>query len=518
MRDELPAMGVTSILFARSEDRAAAEASTAPACFPDLNLDQAIQSVTADWKDYNLAPFFFFSLSSVDAITYRQEVFQDLENETLLEHVRAFAAQMHAMREHFAQIEKLYYQTQKEAWFLDAVEVYCDAVKTLTAALSETPGTSRGFSLLRQYLSDYTASSTFTSLAEETKGLKHDLSSVRYYVLIRDGSFQVSKHGPEIDYSADVEDTFRKFQQGAVKDYKAKFSSWPDMNHIEAKILEFVSALYPELFAHLTDYCVRHRGYLDATIAAFDREVHFYVAYLQHARKLRAAGLQFCYPRIADGGKDVHSADAFDLTLALKLLNEKARVVCNDFHLNGPERIIVVTGPNQGGKTTFARMFGQLHYLASIGCPVPGREAQLLLFDAIFTHFEREERVETLRGKLQDDLMRVHAILDRATPHSIVILNEIFTSTALQDAIFLSRRVMEKLAATDLLAVWVTFIDELASYSEQTVSMASSVAVNDPASRTFKILRRPADGLSHAMSIAEKYNVTYHRLKERLRS
>jgi DNA mismatch repair protein MutS len=486
-----------------------------PVFFVDLNLDQIVDAITAGKQEYNLKPFFHTSLKTVEAVKYRHEIIADLENTILFENITLFARKM---REHLTQAGKLYHKYQKAKWFLDAVELYCDTINSLVHNLSLVDIKSRGLLAFREYLSLYAGAERFTSLLEETKKLKADLSTVKYCVLIKSYGMKVRKYESESDYSAAVEETFAKFKQGAVKDYRVKSSSRPDMNHIEEKALDFVAKLYPDIFATVDNYCANNRNYVDTTVAVFDREIQFYIAYLEHVTMFKRRGLNFCYPTISNTCKEVYDYEGFDLALAYKLIRENASVVCNDFHLKDRERIFVVSGPNQGGKTTFARTFGQLHYLASIGCPVPGRDAQLFLFDRLFTHFEREENINNLRGKLHDDLARIHDILSDATPSSIIIMNEIFTSTTLQDAISLSEKVMEKIIELNVLCVWVSFIDELASFGEETVSMVSTIVPENPSVRTYKVIRRRADGLAYAMSIAEKHRVTYKYLKGRIKA
>jgi DNA mismatch repair protein MutS len=507
-----------SILFEGASDSASNETCDAPPFFIDLNLDQIVDAITIGKDEYNLKPFYFTPLQDLNTIHYRHGVLQDLENDLLFNQITSFAKQMRVTREYLVQAAKLHHKLQQQSWFIDAVELYGQTTIKLARDLSTLNLQSDGFLAFRHYLHSYIQTDRFTSLLVETEKLKSDLSTVKYCVLINGNGFKVRRYESEIDYSANVEATFEKFKQGAVNSYTSKFSSSPDMNSVEEKVLDFVALLYPAIFGSLDNYCTNNRHYLDERISRFDREIQFYLSYLDYIKQFRSAGLKFCYPILSDKCKAVHDYEAFDLALAFKLIREESPIICNDFHLEGKERIFVVSGPNQGGKTTFARTFGQLHYLATLGCLVPGREAQLFLCNNLFTHFEKEENIKNLRGKLEDDLFRIHQVLQRMTSQSIVIMNESFTSTTLSDAIFLNKKVLETIIGLDSLCVCVTFIDELASLSEKTVSMVSTVVPDNPASRTYKVLRKPADGLSYAISIAEKYRLTYGALKERIPS
>lgn len=515
---KLSSMAFRSILFKRNEDALKQEVlvQEQPGCFVDLNLNQVIDAVTSGKEEYDLKPFFYTSLSDIDAIIYRQEIMQDIENPMLFDYIETFAKNMRAMRLSLTKAGKCSYKYEKERLFLDSLENYCDAINSLSYNLSLVNLKSPGFLSFQEYLKSYIQSNQFTSLLAETKKLISGLSDVKYSIHTKELRVQVRPYNSEANYSEEVDHIFEKFKQEPVKDYRTKFENFPEMNHVEAAILEGVATLYPELFKNLDDYCAKNTNYLDETISLFDREIQFYIAWLGYIAKLKKARLKFCYPEISNTSKDVYDYEGFDVALAYKLAKENSLIVCNDFCMAGKEQIIIVSGPNQGGKTTFARTFGQLHYLAKMGCSVPGREAKLFLFDKIFTHFEKEENIENHRSKFEDDLVRIHSILNQSTSNSIIIMNEILSSTTLQDSIFLSKKIMEKIDRMDVLCVWVTFIDELIQLSEKTVSMVSTIVPENPAMRTFKVIKRPANGLAYALSIAEKYKVTYQHLKERI--
>jgi DNA mismatch repair protein MutS len=514
------AAGAPGAFVSLLDGRTAAPPASEPAedaVMADLNLDQVVAAVAGDREQRDLiVRALSEGPSDATTVRYRHEVFRDLEDPDLLRAAGHFAEQMRTVRVHLEQLPKMHSAHQREGWFLDAATVYCEAVRALAAQLSAAPLASRALRAFRDYLAAYVDSGRFTGLASDAAARRDELGNVMYQVRIKGLRVEVSRYDGEPDYSAEIEKTFARFQQGAAKDYRVRYRTWPGMTHVGAQVVALVARLFREEFTALREFCQRHAAFQDPVISQFDRELQFYLAYLDYIRPLRSAGLSFCYPELTGDSKEILARDTFDLALAARLVSAGKPVITNDFHLSGGERVIVVSGPNQGGKTTFARTFGQLHHLAAAGCPVPGSAARLFGYDRIFTHFEREEDLSDMTGKLENDLLRIQKALLDATPHSIVIMNEIFTSTTVSDARFLGEKVMTKVIELDLLCVYVTFVDELASMGPTVVSMASTITPDNPAERTYKVVRKPADGLAFALAIADKHRVTYRQLIGRL--
>ena len=479
-----------------------------PEYFEDLNLEIVIKSIVRLRKGYDIDLYLNNPLHDVKTIIYRQEIMRDIDGLGLLGPINKFSERIRVVNRFLKIMGNVDYSLFKLGWFLEAVLMYVEAVENIAREFEKVSLKSRGLVALDRYIEDYIHSKSFINLSHDARKIKSELKEIKYCIVVQDGKLVVKKHEKEEEYSSVVERTFNKFKQGDVDNYLVKVSEGIGMGHVEAKILEFVANLYPIPFRHLKEFFEENKDFLDSTILDFEKDIQYYIAYLEFIEAFRRRGLPFCYPKINTMTKDEYVRNGFDVSLAYLMSNRDASIVLNDYYLNESERIIVVTGPNQGGKTTFARMFGQLHYFASLGFPIPGSQAQLCLYDEIFTHFDKQENVQNLHGKLEDSLFRIRNILEKLTSRSILIVNEIFSSTTLQDAVFLSKKILQKVSDKDALCVWVTFIDELSNLNTKTVSMVATVDPNDPTKRTFRIERMPADGLAYAQSLVEKYKLT----------
>lgn len=510
-----------SILFPTREQHGEPRQTDAPDFFKDLNLNQIFAPILKAKKEFKLEGFFYTALHNPEVILYRQDVMRELESDELRSLFAGFSKTVYDLGRYMDTIRKAL--TSNDSWnnnyltrghMLDYAERYCLTVSALSEELSKLALRSAGLRGFAEYLQAYCASESCAGLCAHVKRLRDELSAVEYCMLIKNGTIHVRKYEGQPDHSKQILAAFEKFRQGDVKDYRQKLPEEPYAAHVEAAVLNMLADLYPDIFADLISFCSNYLHFDDETILRFSREIQFYLSWLDFVCPLRQTGLPFHYPKLCNTSEHLYNLDGFDLALAAVT---REKTVTNDFLLNAPEHIMVITGPNQGGKTTFARAFGQVHYLASLGLCVPGREAALYLFDNIFTHFGREENLSTLNGKLQDDLVRLHELLSKATSKSILIVNEIFSSTTLSDALSLGGHMMDAFAALGAPAVVVTFLDELASHGPETVSMMSTVQKEDPAERTYQIIRKPPDGLAYAIYIAGKHGLTYEQLRGRIK-
>lgn len=484
-----------------------------PGFFYDLNLDQVVGDILEEHKLYDLKRYYYGPLDR-DAIEYRQGVLKDIDKPEVFDSISSFSQAMRRSREYLSYIEGCDNDTQIMKWNLDSAYSYVVCVERLLNELNDEQIESMGLTLFRDWLAEYTKSDGFLQLREDTYRLIGKFADMKFNIKIKRDRVIIRKGYLEEDYCKQLKEAF-KVNTDDMHYYQNNPFGTSLLSPLEEKVLVILSKQYPEVFSELYDYDEVHRDFMDETVVRFEHEVQFYIAFRLYRDRMKDMGFHFCYPSLRQDNK-LNITMVYDLALAGKNAREKKEVVFNDCYYNEGERFLIVTGPNQGGKTTYARALGQVVYFTLMGLMVPAMTAEVPTFDGIYTHFAVEENLDTGAGKLKEELIRFKGLMSRITEHSFVIINEIFTSAASYDAYIMGRKVIEFLLKLNCSGVYVTHIFELTKGDSRIVSMVAALLDDGSNIRTFRIERKPADGRSYANTIVEKHRMTYQEVKERI--
>jgi DNA mismatch repair ATPase MutS len=189
-------------------------------------------------------------------------------------------------------------------------------------------------------------------------------------------------------------------------------------------------------------------------------ELGFYVGCLNLCDRLAAKGEEVCIPQIAGESDAAMSGNGlYDPSLALSM---ESPVVPNDLAADG-KHLVIMTGANRGGKSTFLRAIGLAQLMAQCGMFVAARSFRTSLCPGLFTHFKREEDAAMKSGKLDEELARMSSVVDYLKPHVMVLLNESFASTNEREGSEIGRQVVHALLEMEIRVFYVTHMFDLAS-------------------------------------------------------
>jgi len=265
----------------------------------------------------------------------------------------------------------------------------------------------------------------------------------------------------------------------------------------------------------------------------------FYAGAARLARRLQQGGLPVCLPEIVpEAERMCQVRDGYNVNLALHHLergggDQTAEIVTNDVNLDDEGRIAILTGPNRGGKTTYTQATGLMQVLAQVGLFVPGSQARISPADGVYTHFPTEEELVRGTGRFGDEAQRLRQILEQATRHSLILLNESLSGTYAGESLYLSRDVVLILRMLGARVVFATHLHELAEQVEainaeaagdsRVVSLVSSrigqatmaQGAHEVAERrTYRVVRSRPMGRSYALELARHYGISLDQLRQ----
>jgi DNA mismatch repair protein MutS len=266
----------------------------------------------------------------------------------------------------------------------------------------------------------------------------------------------------------------------------------PELKEYESKILdaqEKIVDIERRLFAELRSAIAGEARRIRQTALAL-AEIDVLAALAQIA-----ALRNYCRPKL-DDSSDIEIVEGRHPVIEQQELGNGERFVPNDLYLNSTTRtILVLTGPNMGGKSTYLRQAALITILAQMGSFVPARSARLGLVDRVFTRIGASDNLARGRSTFMIEMTETAAILHTATARSLILLDEVGRGTATYDGLAIAWAAVEYIhARTRAKTLFATHYFELTELAEQLSGVKNyHVAVKETGSGIV-FLRKVAPG------------------------
>lgn len=495
-----------------------------PEFFIDLNLNQIVRELQNNVDDYEIRKLYYRMPKSWETVCYRQEIYREIRGKQLEKALDRFSQKMRETRKYKGLHEKAENKQQYQMYWFNTVCEFTDGVDLLRDTLAAAKPEAKGLAELLTFVEELCKTKLWEECRKEKEKIKGMLSGLRFELSIDGTNLKVRTRQREQYYFDYLKKLFpsrfsdRTDENGIPQDYliPSPFITSEQLGFLESEIVRMYRKKCPEFFKELEKFYKKFDKIIDERMYGVEEEVQYYLAYSMFQKDMEARGCAFCEPKVQKDGSAFVAHEVYDLALARKNRFADLEVVSNSVQYREGERFFVVTGPNQGGKTTFARSLGQLVYFAMMGLTVPAESAVLPFFENLLTHFSVEESLESGRGKLKEELVRLEPMMQETQGNRFVILNELFTTAATYDAFVMGQRVIRHFADQGCLGVYVTHIAELSKAGDDVASLVALADEKDHKKRTFRVVRKEAEGVGYAGDIVDKHHLGYEELCKRL--
>ena len=208
----------------------------------------------------------------------------------------------------------------------------------------------------------------------------------------------------------------------------------------------------------ISDALYQSAGHVLGFFRALRAELGFYIGCLNLRDQLSEIGESLSFPEAIEAPRRFHCRDLRDVCLSLTM---GRRAVGNDVDANG-KPLVIITGANRGGKSTFLRSVGLAQMMLQSGMFVTADAYASSLHTGLFTHYKREEDRDMRSGKFDEELVRMGAIADRIHRGAMVLFNESFAATHEREGSEIARQIVSALLENDVTVFFVSHMYEFA--------------------------------------------------------